>query len=178
MFQRLNIHIDSDISIQALKDLVCQAVENEIQNEIKDYDVTDDEYIEIATKRWERFYSCCEQYHVKASQPIGLIQMNAVGAICVVKKNMFSLLRPCEPIEHLMIAGELADADDLIGTNIVEDHKADDLVQLVAILSYIEMELTEEIKNEIDKKLYQMELPNEIIMKMILDGNEYDENVS
>lgn len=100
MFKRSNVLFDVNLPLTVLKDRVCQAVESEIQNEVIDYEISDDEYIDIATRYWERFYSCCEQYHLKSCQPIGLVLLEAMDAICVVKKNAFSLLRPCEILEH------------------------------------------------------------------------------
>lgn len=180
MFRRSDNLSDIKLPISIIKDRVCQAVENEIQAELKDYDYTDEEFIDSSLRAWERFYSCCEQYHVKACEPIGLVQINSLGAVCVVKKNMFSLLRPCEPLEHLMLAGESAKAEDLTGTNLTENWTlCNDFVQLVSVLAYVEYHLPDDFKVEIDKKLYQMELPSLVVEKLLSEfGNEYDEGVS
>lgn len=177
MFRRSNVLYDPNLSMSTLKDRVCQAIETEIQNEIKDFEVTDEEYIEISSKFWERFYSCCEQYHVKASQPIGLIIMDSMDGVCIVKKNTFSLLRPCEPLEHLMLTGEkfeftIANANE-------SGRKFYDLIQLVSILSILEHHILVEIKTDIDMKLYELYIPNAVISKLVTDmlSSDVDENV-
>lgn len=168
IFRRLNISSDLESSMTVLKDRVCQAVENEIQNEIKEYELSEDDFIEISTTLWERFYSCCEQYHVKASQPIGLVQMESVGGVCLVKKNMFSLLRPCEALEHLMLAGENAQIEHLNGTPMSTDIEVcSDLVELVKILAMLEEQLEDDVKSEIDSKLFRLQLPNNVVAKFV-----------
>lgn len=42
MFRRSNILSDPNVTLNVLKDRVCYAVEHEVQNELKDFDVTDD----------------------------------------------------------------------------------------------------------------------------------------
>lgn len=168
MFRRSNVRFDAKhCNMLMLKEHVCQAVEDELQNEVKDFEVTDEEYLEISTRLWERFYSCCEQYHMKACQPTGLVILEPIDAICVVKKNTFSLLRPCETLEHLMLAG-----DDVEIANVVPIHfpgnerVGEDLINLVAILAQLEKWLPEDVKLDLDKKLYQLEMPNILISKL------------
>lgn len=150
-----------------LKEHVCQAIEDELQTELKDFDVSDDDYLEISTRLWERFYSCCEQYHVKASQPTGLLIMENLDAVCVVKKNTFSLLRPCEMIEHLMMTGEDVEADIVVSMHFGNsERQGRDLVNLVEILAEIEKWLSEDVKIDSDRKLYHLEMPNVLIQKL------------
>lgn len=182
MFRRANILADSNLPMPFLKDRVCEAIESEIQNEIKDFEITDEEYIDISLKFWERFYSCCEQYHIKALQPLGLITMDAVGAVCVIKKNAFSLLRPCEPLEHLMLTGDATDElQHLFGEmmSIEEPKLYQGLVQLVSILALLDQHIGDDIKTDIDNKLYQLQIPNAIMGKIVSDmmSTEYDETV-
>lgn len=47
MFRRSNILSDPNLPISILKDRVCQAVEQEVQNEISEYEMTDEEYVEV-----------------------------------------------------------------------------------------------------------------------------------
>lgn len=170
MFRRLNISSDMESPMTVLKDRVCQAVENEIQNEIKEFELSEEEFLEVSSRLWERFYSCCEQYHVKASQPIGLVQMESVGGVCLVKKNMFSLLRPCEGLEHLMLAGENAQIEHLTGTPMANDVEVcSDLVELVKILAMLEEQLDDDVKVDIDSKLFQLQLPNNVVAKFVTE---------
>ncbi|XP_055326409.1 nuclear pore complex protein Nup160 homolog isoform X2 [Sitodiplosis mosellana] len=171
MFRRSNVLSDPNVSFAALKDRVCYAVEQEVQNELKDFDVTDDLYIETSFKAWERFFSCCEQYHIKATQPIGLVNLDSIGAVTVIKKNAFSLLRPCELLEHMMLLGENVECLSDLGVD--DDINSEDLVKLIATLSTLEQNISDEYKAEIDTKLYELNTPNELISQLLAD---YEQN--
>lgn len=179
MFRRSNVVFDMNLPLHILKDRVCQAVENEIQNEIKDFEITDDEYVDICTRFWEKFYSCCEQYHLKACQPIGIVLLGSIDAICIVKKNFFTILRPCESLEHLMITStdENIELKNFIITQFgINEKISEDLGRLIIILSQMEQNINDEIKLEIDKKLYQLEMPDIIISELISDTNSLEQN--
>lgn len=172
MFRRSNVLSDPNVISTALKDRVCYAVEQEVQNELKDFDETDDLYIETSFKAWERFYSCCEQYHIKATQPIGLVNLDSIGAVTVIKKNAFSLLRPCELLEHMMLLGENVEYISDLGVD--DDINPEDLIKLIATLSTLEQNISDESKAEIDTKLYELNTPNELIAQLLSD---YEQNV-
>lgn len=173
MFRRSNVLSDPNVPLTALKDRVCYAVEQEVQSELKDFELTDDSYIETSFKAWERFFSCCEQYHIKATQPIGLVNLDSIGAVAVIKKNAFSLLRPCELLEHLMLLGENIECvNDLV---LDDEINSEDLVKLIATLSALEQNISDESKAEIDTKLYELNTPNELISQLLSD---YEQNVS
>ncbi|KAI9577009.1 hypothetical protein GQX74_013603 [Glossina fuscipes] len=151
-----------------LKKHVCQAVEDELQNEVKDIDATDDDYLEASTRLWERFYSCCEQYHVKTSHPSGLFILAALDGICIIKKNSFSLLRPCDTLEHLLLAGDHVEANAVIYQHFAENEiLGNDLLALVNLLTQIEKWLPEDVKIDFDRKLYQLEKSNVLIEKFV-----------
>lgn len=180
MFHRSSNISDPKATLSALKDRVCYAVEQEIRNELKDFEVTDELYIETSYKHWERFYSCCEQYHIKSTQPVGLLLLDNVGAVMVIKKNTYSLLRPCELLEHLMLVGGSVEAIDSNSYSEDDDLKncnLEDLETLVSILSSIELGLSEEEKIEIDTKLYNLNLPNAIISELVsaFSSDSYDQ---
>lgn len=183
MFRRSNVLSDPNVSMAVLKDRVCHAVETEIQNEINDFEITDEEYIDISSKFWESFYSCCEQYHMKSCQPIGLVIMESVGAVCIVKKSTFSLLRPCEPLEHLMLVGNDGEIDNLNGTSLAQSsgqaNMFQDLEKLVSILTLLENQLPYDCKKDIYDKLYYLEMPNVIVSTLVSEmlGSEYEESV-
>lgn len=184
MFRRSNVAADANLTMAVLRDRVCQAIEAEMQNEVNGFDITDEEYIDISAKYWERFYSCCEQYHIKMCQPIGLFAMGSVGAVCVVKKATFSLLRPCELLEHLMLSGEDAVGEAELGSGQGSDvlaalgvnvQNGRDLVRLVGVLAELESQLDEEVKKTVHDRLYQLQMPN-IVVAELLSG-EFEENV-
>lgn len=80
------------VSAGVLKERVCVAVEAEIQSEVQDYELTDDEYLEVSNRCWLRFYSCCVQYHQAGARPVGLVLLDQSGVV-LVKKQQISLLR-------------------------------------------------------------------------------------
>ncbi|XP_059616440.1 nuclear pore complex protein Nup160 homolog [Phlebotomus argentipes] len=174
MFRRSNILPDNNYPINLLKDRVCTAVATEIENEVRGLDMPDEEYIEICLQVWERFYSCCEQYHLKSCQPIGLIplQMESLDTVCIVKKNMFSLLRRCEFLEHCILSGNQMEAHEVtqipmeLGDNA---QQMENLVKLVAILNDIEQQIPDEDKLDIDRQLYQLQMPINIVYNLVKD---------
>uniref|UniRef100_A0A1B0CGF9 Putative nuclear pore complex nup160 component n=1 Tax=Lutzomyia longipalpis TaxID=7200 RepID=A0A1B0CGF9_LUTLO len=181
MFRRSNILPDNNYPISILKDRVCHAVATDIENEIRGLDLPDEEYIEICVYFWDKFYSCCEQYHMKACQPIGLIplQLESLDTVCIVKKNMFSLLRRCELLEHCMLSGRQVDTEE--GSQLpreLEENSAkmDGLVKLVAILAEIEHQIPDDDKLDIDRRLYQLQMPINIVYNLVREmlAGEYD----
>lgn len=168
MFRRSNVPIDPDLPMYKLKERVCQAIECEMQNEIKDLDLTDEEYIDINMQLWERFYSCCEQYHMKAAQPIGLVSLDALSGMCIVKKNMFSLIRPCELLEHVMLSSDqqhlMRQSPEFGFQTRVQD---DNLVKLIAVLGKIDFVLPSSTKLEIYNKLMEQQMPSNIVSDIV-----------
>ncbi|KAH8403080.1 hypothetical protein KR222_004297, partial [Zaprionus bogoriensis] len=158
MFRRINMQFDvKQLSMSMLKEQVCQAVEDEIQDRLKDFVVTDDEYLEIAAQLWDRFYFCCEQYDMKFSEPIGVSALGALDAVCVVRRQSFALLRPCEILEHLLLAEEhTIEVTDFVASHCQNNRSAAlCFVELMKVIRQLEKSLSEDIKLDIDKKLYQ-----------------------
>ncbi|EDW02941.1 nuclear pore complex protein Nup160 homolog [Drosophila grimshawi] len=179
MFRRVNMQFDvKQLTMAMLKEQVCQAVEDEIQNELKDFDVSDEEYLEIANKLWERFYSCCEQYHIKFSEPTGLAVLGDMNAVCIVRRQSFALLRPCEMLEHLMILGE---HEEQVAAFVApfcrnDSNMAVGFIDVMTIISQLEKFLPGHIKMNIDQKLYQRDtsLINKLLMR--ITGGDEDAN--
>lgn len=170
MFRRSNVPVDADLPMYKLKERVCQAIECEMQNEVKDLDVTDEEYIDINLQLWERFYSCCEQYHVKATQPIGLVSLEALGGMCVVKRNMFALIRPCELLEHVMLSsGESRNQSAaIVQFPRFQNRQTDEnLAALIGVLGKVEAVLPSAVKMEIYNKLLEQQMPSNIVSDIV-----------
>ena len=49
------------MTVAKLREEVCSAVETEIHNQVTEFEITDDEHIEISHAAWARFYSCAIQ---------------------------------------------------------------------------------------------------------------------
>ncbi|KAH8279731.1 hypothetical protein KR054_003325 [Drosophila jambulina] len=170
MFRRVNMQLDvKQLSMSVLKEQVCTAVEDEIQNELKDFEVPDDVYWEIATRLWSRFYSCCEQYHIKFSELMGLAVLDGMDAVCLVRRQSFSLLRPCEVLEHLLLIGS---DSKRVATFVAPLFRSDPamatgFVSVMQVVTLLEELISEDIKIEMDKQLYDRECPVEVISKVV-----------
>lgn len=169
MFSRSHNFSDPYTPLHLLKERVCQVIDAEIQNEMKMHDLSEDEFIEIAVNNWEKFYSCCEQYHISAHQPIGLFVLDSLDAICCIKNNLMSFLRPCDLLENMLLSG-------MCPQNFTQDERlAGDLSKLIKTIYYLENHLSMDVKIEISSKLYQLEMPNVIIQELI-SGMTKDED--
>lgn len=93
--------VDDTTTVSKLKEQICAAVEVEIQNQVTEYEISDEEHIALSHAAWSRFYSCAVQYHETGLVPMGLIVNDRSGLITIIKKNNFSFVRPIEALEHL-----------------------------------------------------------------------------
>lgn len=161
MFSRSTNYSDAFTPMHILKERVCQAIDAEIQNEMKMHDLSEDEYIEVAVNNWEKFYSCCEQYHIAAHQPVGIFLLDSLDAICVIKTSLMSFLRPCDVIENMLLSGLCPD-------NFANDERmSQDLSCLINTLYYLENNLSIDVKIEISNNLFKLQMPNVIISDLI-----------
>lgn len=169
MFSRSTNYSDAFTPMQILKERVCQAIDAEIQNEMKMHDLSEDEYIEVAINNWEKFYSCCEQYHIAAHQPVGIFVLDSLDAVCVIKTSLMSFLRPCDIIENMLLSGLCPDefAND--------DRLEEDLSCLVKTLYYLENNLSMDVKIEISNNLFKLKMANVIISDLISSTKNYED---
>lgn len=169
MFSRSTNYSDAFTPFHILKERVCQAIDAEIQNEMKMHDLSEDEYIEVAVNNWEKFYSCCEQYHIAAHQPVGLFVLDSLDAVCIIKTSLMSFLRPCDIIENMLLSGRCPD-------NFTDDKRlTDDLSCIVKTLYYIENNLPIEVKIEISNSLFKLKNPNVTFPQLISQLRNEDE---
>lgn len=97
---------DTTLSASVLKQSICMAVEAEAKTVMNEQVVNDQEYIECVQWCWQKFYSCCVQYHVAGMKPLGLLLLPAVSGAVFLKKSSFSFLRPLEPLEHMTLCSD------------------------------------------------------------------------
>lgn len=102
IYKRSSIINDVNLSVGNLKQQISMAVEEEVHIELKESIVMDEEYTECVNYCWQRFYSCCVQYHAAGLKALGLMLLpNASGAV-LLKKSMISFLRPMDIFEHFV----------------------------------------------------------------------------
>ncbi|KAH8391371.1 hypothetical protein KR200_004591 [Drosophila serrata] len=170
MFRRVNMQLDvKQLSMSVLREQVCTAVEDEIQNELKDFEVPDDVYWEVATRLWSRFYSCCEQYHIKFSELMGLAVLGGMDAVCLVRRQSFSLLRPCEVLEHILLIGSDSKRVATFVAPIFRNDPAmaTGFVNVMQVVTQLDGLISEDMKIEMDKQLYDRESPIEVVSKVV-----------
>ncbi|KAF7993721.1 hypothetical protein HCN44_010316 [Aphidius gifuensis] len=169
IYRKSNLNTDMILSSGQLKERVCMAVEAEIQSEVMDYEMTDEDYLEIANRCWSKFYSCVIQYHINGNKPVGLLLLPNAYGVALLKKSSFSLLRPMEALEHLMLSNEQCYSYHFKTTPILsqDEETCQDLILLMSAIVLLENQLSEEIKSEFKKELYYLKSPDIVIDDML-----------
>lgn len=103
------------ISWRTLRERVARAVEADIRRQAAGAELTDDDYTELAYASWSRFYSGCVQYAEAAARPLGVVALGhgAHAGAALLKRTVFSLLRPMDALEQQMLTNALPDASTL-----------------------------------------------------------------
>lgn len=169
IYRRSNLIADMTLSPAVLKERVCMAVEAEIQAEVMDYELSDEDYLEIANRCWSKFYSCVIQYHANGTKPVGLLLLPNVYGVVLLKKSAFSLLRPMEALEHLMLCNEKSYVQRFKTTPVLsqDEDTCQDLITLMSGLVLLEEQLSEDLKNGIERELYHLRSPDVIIEELL-----------
>jgi nuclear pore complex protein Nup160 len=171
MFCRSSNYIDTNLSLNVLKDRVCQVIEQEVQNEIAQHDLCEEEdYLEVSENFWSKFYSCCEQYQLAANQPIALFMLECSDVICIVKKQMISFLRPCDKFENFVLSGYCT--DELVAAR--KTQLRNDLEAIVKVLTLLEQTISDDVRAEIDAKLHRLHMPNVIVSEILQEQSQMD----
>ncbi|XP_050491820.1 nuclear pore complex protein Nup160 homolog isoform X1 [Bombus huntii] len=178
IYKRSNFLEDKILSAAELKERVCIAVEAEIQAEIMDYELMDEDYLEIANRCWSKFYSWVIQYHANSTRPVGLLLLPSVYGVVLLKKSCFSLLRPMEALEYLMFCNERSYTSRFKTTPVLSQDEdiCQDLITLMSALVLLEEQLSEETKTAVKRELYHLKSPDTIIddllSKLMLESEE------
>ncbi|XP_012217112.2 nuclear pore complex protein Nup160 homolog [Linepithema humile] len=165
IYRRSNVLAEMTFSPAVLKERVCMAVEAEMQAEVMDYVIMDEDYLEIANRCWSKFYSCVVQYHANGTRPVGLLLLPSVYGVVLLKKSSFSLLRPMEALEHLMLCNDKSYTSRFKTTPVLsqDEDTCQDLIILMSALVMLGEQLSEETKTEMEKELYHLRSPDIII---------------
>ncbi|XP_017877657.1 nuclear pore complex protein Nup160 homolog [Ceratina calcarata] len=178
IYRRSNIIEDKILSSSELKERVCIAVEAEIQAEIMDYELMDEDYLEIANRCWSKYYSCVIQYHANSTRPVGILLLPSVYGVVLLKKSSFSLLRPMEALEYLMFCNERSYTSRFKATPVLSQDEdiCQDLITLMSALVLLDEQLSEEIKTAIKRELYHLRSPDiivdDLLSKLMLESEE------
>lgn len=169
IYRRSNSAIDARLSPSILKERVCVAVEAEIQAEVIDYELMDEDYLEIVNRCWSKFYSCVLQYHMTRNRPVGFFLLPSVYGAVLLKKCSFSFLRPMEVLEYSMLCNgklPISFTKELSGLRGNED-SCQDIIQLMLVLVFLEENLSDDFKFAFKKDLYRLKNPSIIIESLL-----------
>lgn len=178
IYKRSNAIADMTLSPAVLKERVCMAVEVEMQSEVIDYVMMDEDYLEIANRCWSKFYSCVVQYHANGTRPVGLLLLPSVYGVVLLKKSSFSLLRPMEALEHLLLCNDKSNVSRFKTTPVLsqDEDTCQDLIILMSALVMLGEQLLEEVKTEIEKELYHLRSPDiiieDLLSKIMLESDD------
>ena len=172
------------ITVQKLKEDICAAVEMEIQNQINEYEISDEAHIAISHSAWGRFYSCAVQYHETGLVPMGLVVCNTSGLMVIIKKDIYSFVRPLETLEHLVLHegnGSLTGARHLFQDipGLCDDPLlAQDVVNLMRAVALVSQRFTYEMEDDFCNSLRHLESPDKaaekIVTQILTDTESFD----
>ncbi|XP_057663813.1 nuclear pore complex protein Nup160 homolog [Diorhabda carinulata] len=170
IYKRSTILSDAHISATALKQRICLAVENEIHNVLNDSVVNDEEYLECAEWCWQKFYSCCVQYHIASLKPLGLMLLPSVSGAVFLKKSTFSFLRPLDPLEHMTLCNEDVYRDQFVNFSMLSEdlETTDDVMKLFQVIVYLEEQINLNFLQAFEKELFNLQLPD-VVMENLLE---------
>ena len=171
-------------SIARIREEICSAVEAEIQNEVVEYEISDEEYVEVSNAAWARMYSVALQYHQSGLKPMGLM-VDAVGRsglVAILKKASVSFVRPLDALEHLSLCG---DSGAAVGPDIFHDTPilcedpalCQDVINLMKAVSFVEALISPELVHEFSHGLSRLSSPDVTarqIIKAVLTGSDDD----
>ncbi|CAG9772816.1 unnamed protein product [Ceutorhynchus assimilis] len=143
-------------SVAALKQAICLAIENDIQNQFADIeDITDEEYLEKAKWCWEKFYSSCCQYYQISLKPLGLMLLPQNSAAILIRKATFSLVRPMEPLEHMFLCNDSGFKDQFINFALLgeEQDLLDNVKKLFDLIVFIESQMSKNLKTTFEREI-------------------------
>ncbi|XP_071795537.1 nuclear pore complex protein Nup160-like [Asterias amurensis] len=154
---------------EVLRAEVTEVIEMEIQQKVGGSEMSQEEYRELLEQSWSRFYTCCVQYHEVASKPLGILLDPNTGMVCLLKKNLLSVLRPCDAVEHMYLAP--SGGCDVQDFPFVASEKSvcRDLVTLGDCLKMVSHALSPEIKMSFEHDVYQLEKPDVIAQQIAGD---------
>ncbi|XP_044262804.1 nuclear pore complex protein Nup160 homolog [Tribolium madens] len=170
IYKRSAIVGDVNISAAQLKQQICMAVEDEIQNELKETVVSDEDYLETGNYCWQQFYSCCVQYHVAGLKPLGLLVLpNSSGAV-LLKKSMISFLRPLDIFEHFIYESDHMFKEQFTKYFLLTDNVdiTDDVINLFKVINYLDSQMSDIFAYTFEKELALLKSPD-VVMGALLE---------
>lgn len=168
IFKRSTVQTEVNLTPALLKQRISMAIHNEIQKELKETEVSDEDYLECANWCWQRFYSCCEQYHLAGLKPLGILLLPGVSGAVFLKKSMFSFFRPLDPIEHMLLCSEYMNEEQFLqAPGLFEDPEIiSDVMKLMEVIVYLNSQMSEVFSFIFEKELFQLRSPDVVMEEL------------
>ncbi|KAK9890753.1 hypothetical protein WA026_012101 [Henosepilachna vigintioctopunctata] len=168
-YKRSAISTDLNVSPAALKQRISMAVHNEIKKELKENEVNTDEYLQCACWCWERFYSCCVQYHVAGLKPLGILLLPGVSGAVLLKKSTFSFLRPQDTLEYMLLCSEhMSEYQFHQQSGLSEDIEIiPDVMKLMEVIVYLNSQMSEMFGYTFEMELLQLRSPDIVMTELL-----------
>nr|CAH7729258.1 unnamed protein product [Callosobruchus chinensis] len=169
IYKRSTVLSETPGSNAMLRQRICLAVENEIQSTLGGQVVNDDEYLEAAEWCWNKFYSCCVQYHIASLKPLGVMLLPSVLAAVFLKKSSFSFLRPVDPLEHMMLCSDDLYQDQFINFAMLSEdgETVSDVLKLFEVIVYLEQQMSESFFQAFEKELASLQMPDAVMESLL-----------
>lgn len=72
----------------------------QVQASASTLEMDSEEYRQLSTKCWSKFYSCCREYEELVSRPLAMFQDPGTGMGVLLKQGVVSFLKPAELSER------------------------------------------------------------------------------
>lgn len=157
-------------SMPQLRQEVCAAVENEIQSQVSEYEIDDEEYLNVARQAWSRFYHCAIQYHQTGQRPMGLLCCSHSGLVCIIKKCSMSFIRPVDTLEHLVLSDDGVVSPDIFHDTpiLCEDVAlAQDVLHLMKAVFLVDSLMSPEMLDDFSHSLGRLASPDQVARKIV-----------
>lgn len=177
--------LDSLINMSSLKEDVINAVHAEICNCASEYegDMQEEAYTQLQLEQWEKLYSCCYQYKQVGEKFKGLFADPITGLFAVIKKNNFSVLRPCDTIEELYLSPtikilpEFLEKKGLLREGVSSPQFIEDVKLICDAVRLVGSQISHEDSCMFQSRLQTLESP-EILVEILRDSISNDQNVT
>ncbi|KAK2174344.1 hypothetical protein NP493_810g00006 [Ridgeia piscesae] len=160
------------IPVAALKAEVLAIVEHEIQTAASEYEMVEEEYYQLQLDQWTRFYSCCVQYQEQGTRALGIFADGITGMVSIVKSNMASFIRICDPIEHIHMTAEPHSIREMLISMPqfnAEPQLCHDMQLLCNAIKLVGQCLTDEVTYYFEQDLYHTQCPREVAKSIAMN---------
>ena len=164
------------LTADKLKEEIVSAVEHEIasnhaSSNRAEYRLSEDEYHDLASSAWQRFYSGVLQYHAAGAKSLGLVTDLSGGLYCLIKKQSVSFFRTMDALEQLALQSDVAIGPEIFYDTPVlreEPSLAQDVIHLMRAVALVNAFTPVHLVREFSRSLTKLASPD-VVAKKIVD---------